>query len=270
MNNINRAFLILTNLIALIFLSQSAFPQDRICRMISQTNGIVWIEDQLDFGADLAAFDRSLAEVLLKMRQSETNLMQDIEVLLGPDPLSIQAIDTRFEKDRIHLKIRSKLVFSPDSSKAQLRWVSTFAGNILKFRKKTVGGTNQAGKIIIYENDGRPIICFPYLGDVNRKMVKTAHKFNETFASTPLAQQYPILSSVFSEDTEYECSFMAGGFTTELFNWRTVPKGMGIPSQSLLLEMEKEQAMSENDFRSLVSNIRIAKPGYYQLTTYPH
>ena len=174
--------------------------------------------------------------------------------MLRDDDLTVRGYALAFQSNRAELTIRSRVRFS-DGNTARIRWVATLAGIRIDFDGRIVG--QRGTEIELIADGGGYFAWFPDFGLVKGDDAKNAREFKKRMEQ--------LSRLLLSTQEEFSCVVLSSGTTNILFDWKQVAKSSGVPSDRVLRSMIRAHPMTFNDYVGLMTNLRIGKPGYYDI-----
>jgi len=232
----------------------NAAELDTISREIRWEQGAVRVEDRLSCRAQFCVRDPVLDQIAVEVRQGKTNTSEWFKLLSEGESLEVERFTAGVRNEYVDLHIISKVVFKQHSMPAKVRWVPSFGGVNMKFSTGSLGRTGKGLEISIYENDGKPVLWFPYLGTASENSL------------TAIKEQKQAWEFMFADfPVQFTCSLKAGSRSSELFRWNQSVTVTNAPDGAAIGQMAKEKGMSKNDFWSLFTNFKTAKSGFYPM-----
>jgi hypothetical protein len=243
----------ITSLFLLTFLPTAvAADGNTVDRNIFCEKGAVLVEDRLSIHENYAFRDHYMFDVFYGTRDSATNLADRIRTVYMGEDLDVQRYTSEIKDQTMNLWVRSKVVFPDKKQPAKLRWESFLGGQKLTFPKGSIGRTGTGLEMLIFENDGAPVLWFPDLGPVDEHSLETLDQSKDT------------LRFLYGRsDVEYSLHLKTENVSQEMFFWVPGAKLREKPDSSAIIEMSRVHQISHNDIHDLVGEMRIAKSGYY-------
>jgi hypothetical protein len=233
----------------------SADPANRIVREIYCDNRMLWISDTIRCGEYFSLGDPALNVMFEASRAGQTNLLSEARNLLKPDSLIVESCGGKFESGYMSVAIHSR-ISSQKNNSVKLRWLASFSGKKLKFPNMTVASSG-GGEILVYGEGGQYFLWFPDLDPAPAEIDEKSTEFKKAFEVFPQVMA--------DKETEMMCSVRSSDVVTFLAHWWNIPKSSDVPGNALLRRMRQDHAFSNNDLMGLLTNLRLAKPGYYDV-----